>query len=230
MPGHYEGASDKSYHSSMSKKSSSSNKKGHHGNGKKAPSKYITNPNDPREKDDYLSGAMDSRKQGNKSFINTKITKGNTNTWWSTILDDVTGASEKNRSFFITNYERIRSNKPYLPTKQQFSLLTLEKKQDLYQKTRRDIMSSNQNQFGEPEGGGDGPDKATQATQATQGTQGTTGGQNIPPKKKEELIVRGAGTRKSSTIMTSVAGLEDEANVSQATLGGTILRKKKKYG
>ena len=96
---------------------------------------------------------------GNKFFINTKITKGNTDTWWSTILDNVTGASVKNRSFFINNYEKIKSNKPYLPTKQQFSLLTLEKKQDLYQKTRRDIMSSNQNQFGETESGGNGDNR-----------------------------------------------------------------------
>ena len=31
------------------------------------------------------------------------------------------------------------------------------------------------------------------------------------------------------TIMTSAAGLEDEANVKKAELGGTILKKKKKY-
>ena len=31
------------------------------------------------------------------------------------------------------------------------------------------------------------------------------------------------------TIMTSAEGLEDEANVKKAELGGTILKKKKKY-
>jgi hypothetical protein len=31
------------------------------------------------------------------------------------------------------------------------------------------------------------------------------------------------------TIMTSAAGLEEEANVKKAELGGTILKKKKKY-
>ena len=31
------------------------------------------------------------------------------------------------------------------------------------------------------------------------------------------------------TIMTSAVGLEDEANVKKAELGGTILKKKKKY-
>ena len=52
------------YSSSPSKKSSSSNKKGHHANGMKAPSKFKTDYKsalaDPLEKDDYKSGAMDS--------------------------------------------------------------------------------------------------------------------------------------------------------------------------
>ena len=211
-------------------KPSSTNEKGHHAKGIKVSSKTKS------------ATSLDHRTtvQGDKHFINTKITKGNINTWWSNILEDVTGASVKNRSFFINNYERIRSNKSYLPTKQQFDLLSLEQKQDLYQKTRRDIMSSNQNPFGEYEVGGHGPDKVipkstqeTQETQETQATQGTTGGQDISPEKKEELIVRGAGTKKSDTVLTSMRGLDDEleANVSQAKLGGTIMRnKKKKYG
>jgi hypothetical protein len=217
MPVHYGGSQTTS-----SKKSSSSNIKGHHAGGvMKVTSKLKSaTPLDHR-----------TTVQGDKHFINTKITKGNLNTWYTKILEDVTGASVKNRASFINNYERIRSNKSYLPTKQQFSLLSLEQKQDLYQKTRRDIMRSNQNPFGETQDIHRPDIVIPKSTQGTQGTQETTGGQDISPEKKEELIARGAGTKKSSTIMTSVAGLEEEANVSQATLGGTIMRnKKKKYG
>ena len=39
--------------------------------------------------------------------------------------------------------------------------------------------------------------------------------------------VRGQGSGVMGTIMTSAEGLEEEANVSKAQLGGTILKKKK---
>ena len=39
----------------------------------------------------------------------------------------------------------------------------------------------------------------------------------------------GQGSGVSGTIMTDSTGLEEEANVTKAQLGGTILNKKKKY-
>ena len=39
--------------------------------------------------------------------------------------------------------------------------------------------------------------------------------------------VRGQGSGVTGTIMTDATGLEEEANVSKAQLGGTILKKKK---
>jgi len=72
------------------------------------------------------------------------------------ILDSFTGASVKNRKFFVKNYERIRSNKKYLPSKVEFESMSLTDKQKLYRKTRLDIMRSNQNPFGETEPGGNG--------------------------------------------------------------------------
>ena len=72
------------------------------------------------------------------------------------VLDSVTGASVKNRAFFVKNYERIRSNKKYLPSKVEFESMSLADKQKLYRKTRLDIMRSNQNPFGETEPGGNG--------------------------------------------------------------------------
>ena len=72
------------------------------------------------------------------------------------ILDSFTGASVKNREFFVKNYERIRSNKKYLPSKVEFESMSLTDKQKLYRKTRLDIMRSNQNPFGETDPGGNG--------------------------------------------------------------------------
>ena len=39
--------------------------------------------------------------------------------------------------------------------------------------------------------------------------------------------VRGQGSGVTGTIMTDATGIEEEANVSKAQLGGTILKKKK---
>ena len=72
------------------------------------------------------------------------------------ILDSITGASVKNREFFVKNYERIKKSKKYLPTKVEFESMSLADKQKLYRKTRLDIMRSNQNPFGETEPGGNG--------------------------------------------------------------------------
>ena len=74
------------------------------------------------------------------------------------ILDSITGASVKNREFFVKNYERIKKSKKYLPTKVEFESMSLADKQKLYRKTRLDIMSSKQNPFGEDVSGRrDGP-------------------------------------------------------------------------
>jgi hypothetical protein len=74
------------------------------------------------------------------------------------ILDSITGASVKNREFFVKNYERIKKSKKYLPSKVQFEAMSLVDKQKLYRKTRLDIMRSGQNPFGEDEPGRrDGP-------------------------------------------------------------------------
>ena len=41
--------------------------------------------------------------------------------------------------------------------------------------------------------------------------------------------LRGQGSGVTGTIMTDATGIEEEANVTKAQLGGTILKKKKKY-
>ena len=41
--------------------------------------------------------------------------------------------------------------------------------------------------------------------------------------------VRGQGSGVTGTIMTDATGIEEEANVSKAILGGTTTKKKKKY-
>ena len=41
--------------------------------------------------------------------------------------------------------------------------------------------------------------------------------------------VRGQGSGITGTIMTDATGIEEEANVSKAILGGTTTKKKKKY-
>ena len=41
--------------------------------------------------------------------------------------------------------------------------------------------------------------------------------------------VRGQGSGVTGTIMTDATGIEEEANISKAILGGTTTKKKKKY-
>ena len=134
--------------------------------------------------------------QGNKHFINTKITKGNLNTWYTKILDDVTGASVKNRAFFIKNYKRIKGTQSYLPSTEKFNLLSLEQKQDLYQKTRRNIMRGNLDPFGE------------KSLLENAGTQ-----QDIERRRKEQATTQDTTQASSSTLL---AGSPTDSELSQS--------------
>ena len=58
--------------------------------------------------------------------------------------------------------------------------------------------------------------------------------QALKTSQKQQVAEKSISRRVSKpyvddTIMTSAAGLEDEANVKKTELGGTILKKKKKY-
>ena len=65
-----------------------------------------------------------------------------------------------------------------------------------------------------------GKKKVQQAIQTSSATQQVA---------KKSISRRVSKPYVDDTIMTSAAGLEDEANVKKAELGGTILKKKKKY-
>ena len=65
-----------------------------------------------------------------------------------------------------------------------------------------------------------GKPKVQQAVQTSQATQQVA---------EKSISRRVSKPYVDDTIMTSAAGLEDEANVKKAELGGTILKKKKKY-
>ena len=226
-----------------SKKSSSGNKQGQHANGMKAPSKFKTITKgtlaDPKEKDDYLSGAMDSifSKQGAANIENLTIPS-----LLGTVLKPLFKVgSEKTRDYFT---DKVLNQKRGFTTKSgrtirsaDWKTMTHTEREGIFKSYMEGRMSGRTDAYGnvymgKGEGAGASPSsqKKSTTTSGTTGTTGATGSQVATTEKKEELIARGAGTKKSSTIMTSVAGLEDEANVSQATLGGTIMRnKKKKY-
>jgi len=78
----------------------------------------------------------------------------------------------------------------------------------------------------EPDGGG----AESIATKEKLATEKAKKQEEIVLTKKQKLAkARGSGHGTRSTVMTSIVGDEYEANVAQATLGGTIMRKKKKY-
>ena len=64
------------------------------------------------------------------------------------VLDDITGATKKNRQFLIDNYERIGKNYK-LPDRAIFDKMSLEKKNKTYSTMRKDFMNNNKNPFGE---------------------------------------------------------------------------------
>jgi len=78
----------------------------------------------------------------------------------------------------------------------------------------------------EPDGGG----AESIATKEKLATDTAKKQEEIVLTKKQKLAkASGSGHGTKSTVMTSMVGDEDEANVAQTTLGGTIMRKKKKY-
>lgn len=214
----------------------------HHASGMKAPSKFKTvtkgTLSDPKEKYDYKSGAMGEvfRKQGASNIENITVPSV-----FGTILKPYfKEGSIGTRDYFT---DKVLKQKRGFKTKSgriirssDWANMTHTEREDIYESYLEGRMSGRTDAYGGVYIGKDyGVDRDSKFQKKSTTTSGAImrGQTKVDiTKKKEELIVRGEGAKKSQTVMTSMQGItEDEANISQATLGGTIMRnKKKKYG
>ena len=143
--------------------------------------------------------------------------------------------SRSTRKFFtdkVLTSERGLKNLGY--TKDEFSNLSRTKQEEVYKKYLAGRQDNTIDAYGNPyTGGGDAPASVVEpiATKQKVGTDIAKKQEEIVLTKKQQLAkASGSGHGTKSTIMTSMVGDEEEANVAQTSLGGTIMRKKKKYG
>jgi len=140
--------------------------------------------------------------------------------------------SRSTRKFFtdkVLTSERGLKNLGY--TKDEFSRLNRTKQEEVYKKYLAGRQDNTTDAYGNPyTGGGDAPASVVEPI-ATKQKVGIDTQEEIVLTKKQQLAkASGSGHGTKSTIMTSMVGDEEEANVAQTSLGGTIMRKKKKYG
>ena len=140
--------------------------------------------------------------------------------------------SRSTRKFFtdkVLTSERGLKNLGY--TKDEFSRLNRTKQEEVYKKYLAGRQDNTIDAYGNPyTGGGDAPASVVEPI-ATKQKVGIDTQEEIVLTKKQQLAkASGSGHGTKSTIMTSMVGDEEEANVAQTSLGGTIMRKKKKYG
>ena len=140
--------------------------------------------------------------------------------------------SRSTRKFFtdkVLTSERGLKNLGY--TKEEFSKLNTTKQEEVYKKYLAGRQDNTIDAYGNPyTGGGDAPASVVEPI-ATKQKVGIDTQEEIVLTKKQQLAkASGSGHGTKSTIMTSMVGDEEEANVAQTSLGGTIMRKKKKYG
>ena len=140
--------------------------------------------------------------------------------------------SRSTRKFFtdkVLTSERGLKNLGY--TQEEFSKLNTTKQEEVYKKYLAGRQDNTIDAYGNPyTGGGDAPASVVEPI-ATKQKVGIDTQEEIVLTKKQQLAkASGSGHGTKSTIMTSMVGDEEEANVAQTSLGGTIMRKKKKYG
>jgi len=139
--------------------------------------------------------------------------------------------SRSTRKFFtdkVLTSERGLKNLGY--TQEEFSKLNTTKQEEVYKKYLAGRQDNTIDAYGNPyTGGGDAPASVVEPI-ATKQKVGIDTQEEIVLTKKQQLAkASGSGHGTKSTIMTSMVGDEEEANVAQTSLGGTIMRKKKKY-
>jgi len=152
-----------------------------------------------------------------------------------TVLKPVFKAgSRSTRKFFtdkVLTSERGLKNLGY--TKEEFSKLNTTKQEEVYKKYlagRNDMTTDAYGNVHPSQLGGGDPTRVVEPI-ATKQKVGIDTQEEIVLTKKQQLAkASGSGHGTKSTIMTSMVGDEEEANVAQTSLGGTIMRKKKKYG
>jgi len=136
--------------------------------------------------------------------------------------------SRKTRSFFT---DKVLGKGGYKEiSKEEFSKYTRTKQEQMYKSYLAGRQDNTTDAYGNPyTGGGDAPASVVEPI-ATKQKVGIDTQEEIVLTKKQQLAkASGSGHGTKSTIMTSMVGDEEEANVAQTTLGGTIMRKKKKY-
>jgi len=216
-----------------SKKSSSNRPNPHTKSGSSKKSKSYKAPgtlSDPREKDDSAAKVDLFHEKGATNIENLKMIGA------GTVLKPVFKAgSRSTRKFFtdkVLTSERGLKNLGY--TKEEFSKLNTTKQEEVYKKYLAGRQDNTIDAYGNPyTGGGDAPASVVEpiATKQKVGTDIAKKQEEIVLTKKQQLAkASGSGHGTKSTIMTSMVGDEEEANVAQTSLGGTIMRKKKKYG
>ena len=137
--------------------------------------------------------------------------------------------SRKTRSFFT---DKVLGKGGYKEiSKEEFSKYTRTKQEQMYKSYLAGRQDNTTDAYGNPyTGGGDAPASVVEPI-ATKQKVGIDTQEEIVLTKKQQLAkASGSGHGTKSTIMTSMVGDEEEANVAQTSLGGTIMRKKKKYG
>ena len=223
MPGHYD--------TSPSKKSSSNRPNPHTKSGSSKKSKSYKAPgtlSDPREKDDSAAKVHLFHEQG---ATNIKNLAAKTPSPALAILSvPFQAGSRKTRSFFT---DKVLGKGGYKEiSKEEFSKYTRTKQEQMYKSYLAGRHDNTTDAYGNPytKGGGDAPASVVEPI-ATKQKVGIDTQEEIVLTKKQQLAkASGSGHGTKSTIMTSMVGDEEEANVAQTSLGGTIMRKKKKYG
>ena len=142
--------------------------------------------------------------------------------------------SRKTRSFFT---DKVLGKGGYKEiSKEEFSKYTRTKQEQMYKAYlagRNDMTTDAYGNVHPSQLGGGDPTRVVEpiATKEKLATDTAKKQEEIVLTKKQQLAkASGSGHGTKSTIMTSMVGDEEEANVAQTSLGGTIMRKKKKYG
>jgi hypothetical protein len=220
--------------SSPSTKASSNRPNPHTKSGSSKKSKSYKAPgtlSDPKEKDDSAAKLHLFHEQG---ATNIKNLAAKTPSPALGILSvPFQAGSRKTRSFFT---DKVLGKGGYKDvSKEEFSKYTRTKQEQMYKAYLAGRHDNTTDAYGNPlyTGGGDDPTRVVEpiATKEKLTTDTAKKQEEIVLTKKQQLAkASGSGHGTQSTVMTSMVGDEDEANVAQAKLGGTIMKKKKKYG
>ena len=128
-------------------------------------------------------------------------------------LDNITGASKKNKQFMVKNYNRISKNYD-LPDKSIFDKMDVKAQNKVYSEMRTDFQRNNLDPFGEKSIGGDGGNNTPTVIKKNIGgsTIQTTAPTEAEVSQSEAANADGAALKvkkrgRSASIMTGPKGV-----------------------